>query len=307
MKIAVIGAGAMGMLYAGYLSKAHETYLVGRDAVRMAAAAQNGITITEKDGRVAAYHPHAIVSSKGIGVMDVVILLTKAMDSHTALAAHPHFIGEDTILMTLQNGAGHESVLECFAPVPQLAIGTTQHGCSISGENTIRHSGVGPTVFGMVSGDLEKLAPIEAALNECGLEAQKTPQIKELIWNKLMINTSSSVMAGLLAMPQGYCLDDAYAWGIVQSLIKESVAVANADGMDFDAKMQIARVETLLSNARAGLVGIYADLQAGRMTEVDTISGSVVARGNALGVPTPTHTLIVQIIHAMERRADYQV
>lgn len=307
MKIAVIGAGAMGMLYAGYLSKAHETYLVGRNTARMAAAKQNGITITEKDGAAAIYDPHAIVSSEGIGAMDVVILLTKAVDSHTALAAHPTLIGEDTILMTLQNGAGHETVLQEFASTSQLAIGTTQHGCSISGENTIRHSGVGPTVFGMVSGDLEKLAPIEAALNECGLEAQKTLQIKELIWNKLMINTSSSVMAGLLAMPQGYCLDDAYAWELVQSLIKESVAVANADGMSFDTAQQIARVETLLSNARAGLVGIYADLQAGRMTEVDTISGSVVARGKQLGIPTPTHTLMVQIIHAMERRAEYRV
>lgn len=307
MKIAVIGAGAMGMLYAGYLSKAHEVYLVGRDATRMSAAQANGIVITEKDGSTATYRPHAIVDSEGVGAMDVVILLTKAMDSRTALAAHPTLIGEDTILMTLQNGAGHETMLQEFASLSQLAIGTTQHGCSISGENTIRHSAIGPTVFGMVDGDLESLAPIEAALNECGLEAQKTPQIKELIWNKLMINTSSSVMAGLLAVPQGYCLDDAYAWEIVQSLIKESVKVANADGMAFDATEQIARVETLLSNARAGLVGIYADLQAGRMTEVDTISGSVVARGAQLGVPTPTHALIVQIIHAMERRAEYRV
>ncbi len=306
MKIAVIGAGAMGMLYAGYLSKQHDTYLIGRDAQRMAAADAQGVVIHEKDGSVATYHPHATTVSDAIGAVDLVVLLTKAMDSRTALAAHTGLIGKDTILMTLQNGSGHETLLQEFAPLPQIAIGTTQDGCFIMGENEICHSGVGTTSFGMVAGDIARLAPVEEAFCACGFESAKTENIKQLIWNKLIINVSSSVTSGLLGVPQGYCIDDEYAWEVTQKLIREAVAVANADGIAFDEAEQIARVRTLLENARAGLVSVYADLKAGRFTEVDTISGSVARRGKALGVPTPTHDLMITLVHAMERRGSYQ-
>ncbi len=307
MKIAVLGSGAMGMLFAAYLSKENETYLIGRDAARMAVVDEKGVVITEKDGSVGTYHPKAIVNSDTLGAMDLVILLTKAMDSCTALAAHPALIGENTLLMTLQNGSGHETVLQEFASLSQIAIGTTQHGSSIAGANEIRHSGAGDTAFGMVAGDVDRLAAVAETFCACGFVAEKTENIKKLIWNKLIINVSSSVLSGLLGMPQGYCLDDSYAWEITQKLIKEAVAVANADGIEFDEETQINRVKTLLENARAGLVSVYADLKAGRFTEVDTISGSVVARGKSLGVPTPTHELVIQIVHAMERRSVYQL
>ncbi len=305
MKIAVIGAGAMGMLFAGYLSKENETYLIGRDAQRMAVVAAQGVVITEKDGSVGTYYPQAIVNSDAVGAVDLVVLLTKAMDSRTALSAHPALIGADTVLMTLQNGSGHEAVLQEFAPLSQIAIGTTKDGSSIAGDNAIRHSGVGTTAFGMVAGDLETLAAAEQTFNACGFETAKTNDIKFLIWNKLMINVSSSVVSGLLGMPQGYCVDDAYAWEITQKLVKEAVAVANADGMEFEEEAQIARVRELLESARGGLVSVYADLKAGRFTEVDTISGSVASRGKALGIPTPTHDLIITLVHAMERRGVY--
>ncbi|MFI3169396.1 MAG: 2-dehydropantoate 2-reductase [Faecalibacterium sp.] len=305
MKIAIIGAGAMGMLFAGYLSKENETVLIGCDARRMSVIAEKGVAITEKDGSTATYYPNALISSEEIDTQDLVILLTKAMDSRIALAANPTLFGKGTILMTLQNGSGHETILQDFAPRSQIAVGTTQDGSSITGDNSIRHSGVGTTAFGMIEGDLTLLCAAEKTFCRCGFETTKTENIKQLIWNKLIINVSSSALSGLLQMPQGYCLDDSYAWEITQMLIKEAVAVANADGMQLEETAQIARVKNLLKNARSGLVSVYADLKAGRFTEVDTISGSVIARGKALNVPTPTHQLIVNLIHAMERRKDY--
>lgn len=307
MKIAVIGAGAMGLLFSGYLSAENETYLIGRNENRLKTVQDKGVLITEKDGTSKTFFPKATTDSAEIGTVDYVILLTKSMDSHTALAAHRSLIGKDTILMTLQNGAGHESVLQKFAPSAQIAIGTTQDGSSIKAENEIMHSGVGRTAIGMIANNSEKLIALQETFIKCGFDTVVSEDINQLVWDKLMINSSSSVLSGLLNMPQGYCVDDADAFEVIKLLIHESVAVANADGAVFDEAEQIARIETHLKNARGGLVSVYADLNAGRFTEVDAISGSVIKKGRALGIPTPTHKLIRRLIHALERRAAYQL
>ena len=91
--------------------------------------------------------------------------------------------------------------------------------------------------------------------------------------------------------------------GLAEKLIRELCAAATADGYSFDAEEQIARIRLHLQKAPDGFTSIYADLKAGRRTEVDVINGAVVEAGHRHNIPVPTHEFVVELVHAMEGRA----
>lgn len=302
MKIAIIGAGAMGLLYGGYLSQQNEVYMVCTNQDKADAINTNGIKIQEKDDSIKTYHPKAVVDTTSIDTMDIVILFVKARASEQALTSHKHLLKPPTTLLTLQNGAGHEELLSKFVTPEQLAIGISQEGSLLKSPYEVRHTGSGLTYFGKPNGNTETLANFENACIQCGFNAKKSSDIQFFVWEKLMINASSSALSGALQKEQGYCFTDSHAWSLIQSLVKEIVNVAVAEGLTFDYPTQIKRLEKHLTENPEGVPSICVDLQLGTPTEVDTISGSVVRAGKRLGIPTPTHQVLVQLIHAMENR-----
>lgn len=306
MKIALIGPGAMGLLFGGYLSQKNEVTLVGTNAARMQAIDQNGLTIRETDGSEAVYRPRATADSSGMEPAELVILFVKSGASRAALQANRSLIGPDTLLLTLQNGAGHETLLREFADDAHIIIGTTQQGSYKLGDSAVCHSGKGSTALGAICGQSSRFAQVAEAFAQCGFPCEVTDRVRGMIWNKLMINASSSVLSGLLQVPQGYVAENAAAWQVAQYLIRELCAVATADGYPFDAAEQIDRIQKHLRAAPDGYTSIYADLKAGRVTEAPVINGAVVAAARRLGVPAPTHETILALVHAMEQRPKAQ-
>ena len=303
MRIAVIGPGAMGLLFGGYLSQKNEVTLIGTNPEKMKTIEEQGLVIRETDGTERTFYPHATADSSSMEPVDLAILQVKASASESALTKNQGIIGPDTILMTLQNGMGHEVLMSRFADDHHLVIGTTQQGSYKLSETSICHSGGGKTFLGAVTGDSSRFEPIAETFSECGFPCEVCDQVQGMIWDKLMINASSSVLSGILQVPQGYVEKDPFAWKIAQKLIRELCATATADGYPFDAEAQIARIQKHLQNAPDGFTSIYADLKAGRKTEVDVISGAVVRAGQRHQVAVPTHELMVELVHAMENRA----
>ena len=301
-KIAIIGSGAMGMLFGGYFSKAFDVTLVGRDPKKMDLIASEGLTITENDGTVNTYRPGAVADTRGMGPMDLVILFVKAGDSRAALTSNRHLIGETTVLLTLQNGAGHEALLKEFAKEEQVLIGTTQQGSYKTADHAICHSGGGSTAIGVITGNGDRFSWVRDAFETAGFPCELTDKVQGMIWNKLMINASSSVLSGVLQVAQGYVAENEHAWAIARKLIEEICAVATASGYPFDKDEQTDRLMKHLKNAPGGFTSFYADIKAGRKTEVDVINGAVVAQGHKLGVPVTTHEIIVNMVKAMEGR-----
>ena len=124
MRIAVIGAGAMGSIYGGHLSLHNDVYLIDTNQAVVDYINQNGLTLQE-DGTDVVYHPTAVTSTEGVQPVDLVILFVKSLFSKAALSSNRGIIGPDTYLMTLQNGSGHEDILGEFAPENRIIIGTT--------------------------------------------------------------------------------------------------------------------------------------------------------------------------------------
>ncbi len=303
MKIAVLGAGAMGGLYSAYLSRHNEVTVIDVNAQVVEKINADGLEVQEPDGTSNIYHPHAVLSTEGMEPVDLIVVFVKAMFSESALNNNKSIIGPETYLMTLQNGSGHEDMLGKFVPQEHIIIGTTQHNASVAGFGVTKHGGSGMTHMGCVTGDVNRLQKFADAFTECGLDADVSDGVQKMIWNKMFTNVSASALTGALQVPLGFISADENAWKLCCQLIREAVDVAAALGMDFDYDEKVAEVKAVCDKSPNGLTSIYADLRDGRRSEVDTISGSIVRAGVKAGVPTPSHRFLVGLIHAMENRA----
>lgn len=301
MNIAILGAGAMGMLFGGYLSRENQVWLIDVDQRRVEEIQKAGVTVEEKDGEE-RFTPQAVTDSRDLPVMDLVVVFVKAMYTENALETNRSLLGENTYLMTLQNGAGHENRLLKFADREHVIIGSTQHNSSVAGSSKVRHGGGGKTSIGLVSGDSGSIVPIAETFTRCGFACTTSNQVQKQIWSKLFLNTSASSLTAVLQVPLGFILDNPYACSLMEQLAKEAVAVANASGLGFDEGEVIEGIKTVLDNGRGGYTSIYADIRDGRRTEVDTIAGSVVEAAREKNIPVPCHETIVSLIHAMEGR-----
>lgn len=302
MKIAVLGAGAMGGLYSAYLRRHNEVTVIDVNAQVVEKINADGLEVQEPDGTSNIYHPHAVLSTEGMEPVDLIVVFVKAMFSESALNNNRSIIGPETYLMTLQNGSGHEDMLGKFVPQEHIIIGTTQHNASVAGFGVTKHGGSGMTHMGCVTGDVNRLQKFADAFTACGLDADVSDGVQKMIWNKMFTNVSASALTGALQVPLGFISADENAWKLCCQLIREAVDVAAALGMDFDYDEKVAEVKAVCDKSPNGLTSIYADLRDGRRSEVDTISGSIVRAGVKAGVPTPSHRFLVGFIHAMENR-----
>lgn len=302
MKIAVLGAGAMGMLYAAMLAPCHDVAVVDRNAGKVEAIAARGIAVEEQDGSVRTARPAAALMGGGLSPAELVIVFVKAMGTREALSRCAGLIGPDTLVLTLQNGGGHEEVLGEFVPPERILLGATQHNASVRADGGVFHGGSGATVIGSPAGRRQGVRAVAEAFGQAGIQVEISEHIRAAIWRKLMTNTSLSALTGVFGTPMGFVTDSPSAWALCEILVREACAVAAADGAAFDPEETVAQVRAVAQGGPRGITSICADLAHGRMTEVDAISGSVVRAARRLGVPAPHHEMMVMLIHAMEDR-----
>lgn len=302
MRIAVIGAGAMGSIYGGHLSQHNEVILVDTNQQVVEQINKNGLLVDE-NGTSVSYQPKAFCDTSEEKPVDLVILFVKALFSRAALENNSALIGPDTRLMTLQNGAGHEDLLKEFVSEDRVIIGTTEDNGAVLGLGHVRRGGTGVTNVGMLAEDQDGfLARLKENFDSCGFEVRIHENIQYLIWDKLFTNVSLSALTGVLQVDMGYIAADEFAWKLCCQLIHETILTAAAAGLEFDEEAVREKVRKTSLNNPQGCTSIRADLRDGRRTEVDTISGSVVRAAAKYGVDVPGHTFVVNLVHAMEGR-----
>ncbi len=302
MKIAVIGAGAMGSIYGGHLSLHNDVTLIDTNPKVIETVQQNGLKI-EENGQENIYRPSAAVSCEGMEPVDLIILFVKALYSKAALSGNRNLIGPNTYVMTLQNGSGHEDILGESVPQDHIIIGTTEDNGAVLGFGHIRHGGVGNTNVGMLTEDKENfLNKLKESFDSCGFNVRIHPNIQQLIWDKLFTNVSLSAVTAVLQVNIGYIAANEYAWQMTMALLHEAVETAHALGLEADEEKLAEKIKATSVGSPEGVTSICADIRAGRKTEVDTISGSVVRAAHKAGVPVPVHKFVVNTIHALEGR-----
>jgi 2-dehydropantoate 2-reductase len=306
MKIAILGAGAMGSLYGAYLSHFNEVYMIDVNTKIVEAINQRGLVIYEKEENKEVIFPvSATTNSDDLGVMDLVIVFVKNIYTISAMEKNKNLIGKNTIVLTLQNGAGNDRDLQRFAKKENILIGTTEHNCANLEPGRISHNSSGITNIGMVVYNPNILQQVAEIFKSCSINTAIYENIQEIIWKKLFINMSLNSVTAILQCKVGYLNDNNDASHIVKMILSEAVDVAIADGTYFDKNKVIENVEKHIKNDFYEVItSMNQDVLNKRITEIDHINGAVVRAAKEYGIQAPYNEFIVHLLHAIEGMYD---
>lgn len=304
MKIAILGAGAMGSLYAAYLSAQNQVTLLDSYQPMVDAVNANGIVKQEPDGTQAVFAAKAVPSGREIGVQDLVLVFVKSIQTYQAVKENLTLIGPETIVMTLQNGAGNNRDIAHFVDPEQIIVGTSSHNSVGKGLGVIYHSGSGPTNIGpdkLTEAAMVRVNRVAENFRSCGLEVVVTENIQRVLWSKLFVNCGINAMTAIMDSPIGAVYTNPEMWNICTRVVYETVLVAEADGTFFHRDEALDIVRRVAINDATGYSSMWQDRHNRRRTEIDKINGTVVALGNQYQIDTSYNKMLVNMMHAIEQ------
>jgi len=302
-KIAIVGCGAMGSVYAALLAAGgNEVWAVARNEEHVQAINQSGLHLEgpRADLRVKV---HASVNAPR-ALMDLVVIAVKAADVATAAAQALPFIGADTIVMTIQNGLGSADAAAPVVGADRLVVGIASgFGASLKGPGRAHHNAMQAVRFGAYAGlPFERVEAAARVWEAAGFDAKATRDILAMQWEKLICNAAYSPLCALTGMTVGAVLEDPVLGPISRRAATEAWAVARALGIKVDVADPVEHVRAFGMRVFKAKPSALLDHEAGRPSEIDFINGAVVARGDSIGMASPVNSTLVGLVKVKERQ-----
>lgn len=303
MKIAVMGGGAMGGIWAARLAQnQHDVSIIDVAQPLLATLKTQGLTI-EHAGQTETVRPRATDAPQEIGMVDVVFFFVKAQHTASAAQMARPLVGESTIVVSLQNGWGNADVLAQHYRAEQIVMGVTYHSGTVLAPGRVGHTGKGPTYLGPYSAStgLELTLVVSDLLAGAGIENTSTEEVKTEIWKKLILNAATLPTAALTGLRAGELGQPGEMLDLVDALAAEAVEVARAQGYRIELQERVERIHAILAGAGTGKGSMLQDVEARRKTEIEVINGAVVRAAQASGVDVPLNRACVALLHGLER------
>ncbi len=305
MRIAILGGGgAMGGLFGGYLSRGgHDVTLIDVSKPALEAINADGLSIEEKDGSQPVIRVPATDDTASVGPVDLVINFVKCYHTDAAVRAAAPMIGPDTAVLSLQNGWGNAPRIAGIVGEDKVLVGLTYHSGTLLGPGKVKHPGSGMTHVGELSGrQSERLAKVVEAFGQAGIETTPSPRILDEVWKKLALNACTLPTAALLRFFAHELVAYEGTRKEMAAILKEVVAVAQAQGIALDYEERWTAITSLLEKAVGAKASMLQDVEARRRTEIEVINGAIVEAGRRTGVPTPHNEAMVWLIEAAEKQ-----
>lgn len=299
MKIAILGAGALGCVYGTYFAKNNDVTMVVRRKEAADFINKHGITMV-KDGEEINEKVSAVLSGESMEVQDLIVVLVKGYDTQKALLGISSAIGDNTLVLSLQNGMGNYENIVPYVNKSNIVMGTSGTGAHIISEAKVMFAGASYDYIGSKVGALDKVKIVEKLFIEAGLDNVIVEQnIDRAIWSKLFINVGINALTALLEKKNSILVENEHGNKLSRLLISEAVKVANKDGMEFDIEETINNFEkSIIAKNKSSML---QDILLKRRTEIDTINGAIVKKGKELEVNTPYNEFVCELIRTKEK------
>ena len=303
MKICILGAGALGCAIGGVLTEGgSEVHLINRTQAHVDAMNAGGLKL--RDGDLdRTVKVHAWTDCQGIGPADLVVVLVKSFHTRAAIEGAAPVIGPDTLVLSLQNGLGHEDILADVVGRERVLAGKTYVGGVMLAPGHVSAGTRGKhTYIGELDGTIsERVRAIAEEFNRAGLDTTVSDNIMGTMWDKLLVNVATGALSGITHLPYGELYAVPEVRDCALAAVAEAIAVARASGV----KLSISDPLEAWNKAAEGLpanfkTSMLQSLEKGSVTEIDFINGSVVRWGAKCKVPTPVNQSLVACIKGIE-------
>lgn len=303
MRIAVIGAGALGTLLGGLLARdGNDVWLVHHREEYVREVERSGVRIEGNaipDAPLTVDVP-ATTDAEQVGEVDLGLVLVRSHLTRTALAEHEGCIGPETRLLTLQNGLRNLEVLVEVVGERRAFGGVTFVGSELERPGTVRNTNVGPTTLG---GDDRTFSDhIGGVFRSADLpDVSVVDDPEPYIWDKQLVSLAFKPVASLTRLPNGRIVDDQDLVRIMEQLVGEARAVADARRIPRLTDNVIDRVIEIGRNNPDHRSSMLQDVRANRKTEIDEINGAIADYADAEGIKAPYNRMVTTLVRGLER------
>lgn len=298
LRLGIVGIGALGCLFASKLTAVEgiELVMLGHWPEQLAALRQKGLTVEQLDGSRTHHFLEVTNRPTAVEPVDIALILVKSYQTPTAARETAQWLKPDGLAITLQNGLGNAETLTAILGAERVAVGTTSHGATMLAPAHIRHAGEADTYLAQ---EAAMLAPL---LRKAGFVTHVTAVVQSLIWGKLVINTAINPLTALIRQPNGYLADHPQAAYLAQAAGQETAAVAQARGIPLPYPYDQAgeQVRHVCHASALNRSSMLQDVERGARTEIEAITGEVVAHGRVSHIPTPANNVLLRFMRIYE-------
>ncbi|MBP1706412.1 MAG: hypothetical protein H6Q39_136 [Chloroflexi bacterium] len=310
MKITIMGSGNIGSLFGALLTKVgNDVTLVDIRDDLIEAIQKEGIRIDMSNGQSTQVRVKITRDVGSIGISDLIIISTKGYATRAAVENALSLVGENTSVLSVQNGAGNIETIAEVLKGDSRVIGGVFH-CIVTPLKLNHLSwivGTGGLKIGPMNGRMTpRIGEVVEAFKGTGIDVVTSDRVQDLIWSKLLLNTNMAAATVLKITNDEYLYYPSCA-RLVRMIAEECVRVAQAKGINLEhPEDPIQPIFDIMAKFRDSgtkpKCSMYQDMENGRKTEIDTIHGSIVREGQKHNIPTPVNETMVLLVKAMEEK-----
>jgi 2-dehydropantoate 2-reductase len=301
VRILIAGTGAVGGFFGARFARAgHDVVFLARGP-NLAALRSAGLTVESVDGDFHLSRITAVDDVAGQDPFGLVLVTVKSYDTEATARQIAPALGEETTVLSLQNGIENESKLAAILDLPPLMGAMTEIGAELVAPGVVRHVAEGTIFFGEMTGhESPRGRNLATVCTEAGVRHRLSNDMPVHLWGKLMWNAAHNAVTAITHTSAGAAASLPATAEVLRAAMHEVVAVARAQGILLDP----ARVDGVLAYSRDHLhalrTSMLQDLERGRRLEYDAITGAVVRFGAAVDVPTPVNSTLYGLLAALD-------
>ncbi len=292
--IVIMGAGALGSLFGAMLHySGFNVTLVGRNP-HINKIKEKGLLVRNfSDERLKI--PATTKPIEG----DLYLLTVKSYDTEQAVRSIP--LRENSVILSLQNGLGNEEKAENILGHGRVIGGVTSYGSLFVRPGEIEFTGKGKTYIGEMDGSISsRVREIERILKKAGIETHVVENIRERIWEKLIINSVINPLTAVSRLRNGAIREISHLSGLAKTIVVEAVSVARLHGFQFDADEMYSAVMEVAKNTSRNRSSMLQDIERGKRTEIDEINGMIVKMGREKGYDAVVNRILTVIVRGIQ-------
>ena len=295
MKIAVMGAGAVGCYYGGMLARAgHAVTLIGRPQ-HVEAVRRDGLLLDTQSFKT--HVPmQASTDASAVAGAGLVLFCVKSTDTESAaMEIRPHLM-PDALVITLQNGVDNAERLQALVP-QEVAAAVVYVATEMAGPGHVKHHGRGELVIAPSKASEQ----VAALLVEAGVPTQISDNVIGSLWAKLILNCAYNALSAISQLPYGRVVQGVGVEAVMRDVVQECLAVARASGVKVPGDTWQA-VDRIAQTMPSQFSSTAQDLARRKRSEIDHLNGYVMRKGDALGVPAPVNRTLYTLVKLIEER-----
>ena len=307
MKIAIVGTGAMGSVYAGVLGRAgHEVWAIDTWQEHLDAIAGSGLAVAGASGDYVVESLHVGRVPADAGSCDVWVIATKAADVDAAAAAVAPLLRPGDMVMAFQNGLGAGERVAQRIPEDHIVIGIAEgFGSSIPGPGRVHHEGMRLIRFGEMNGGLtQRVQDMEQLWRDAGFNVKAFADVHRMIWEKFLCNVTLSAPCAVFDVTVGGLMANPESWRVALGCTAEAYRLALAKGVQFPFEDPLLYVTEFAATIPNSSPSMRLDQLARRRSEVDVINGQVVTLSRELGLEAPYNETLCAVLRGREALFD---